>query len=227
MNSRASSPAARRSYTLGKRAVAAQATRDAILAAAKTLAAAHGLASLTVEAVADEAGVSRLTVYNHFESKAGLLEALAWALFAAADIARIRDARLHPDLDVALPSFLAENAQFFATIGSSGRSVLTAALGDPDLAAVIDATYIAGRLAAITSLVERLAREGRLARRWTPEDAVACLMVLTSLEAFETMTAGDQRTPAEAGAALAAMSNVLLTTKRSHSDPRPGRTRRT
>lgn len=210
MNSRASSTAGRRRYALGKRAVAAQATRATILTAAKTLVATHGLASLTVEAVADEAGVSRLTVYNHFESKAGLLEALAWTLFAAADIARIRDARLHPALDVALPSFLTENARFLAGMGSHGRSVLTAALGDPDLTAVIEATYVAGRRAAVTSLVERLAAEGRLARPWTPEDAVACLMVLTSLEAFETLTAGDQRTPAEAGDVLAAMSKVLL-----------------
>lgn len=226
MNSGPSSPATRRSYTLGKRAVAAQATRDAILAAAKSVAAVHGLASLTVEAVADEAGVSRLTIYNHFESKAGLLEALAWALFAAADIARIRDARLHPDLDVALTGFLTENARFFATIGSQGRIVLTAALADPDLADVIDATYIAGRSTAITALVERLAAAGRLARGWTPEDAVSCLMVLTSLEAFETLTANSQRSPAEVGDLLARMSTVLLTTTSSRSDQRPARTRR-
>lgn len=212
MNTRTSNPAGRRPYTLGKRAVAAQATRDAILAAAKTVAAAHGLASLTIEAVADEAGVSRLTIYNHFESKPGLLEALAWTLFASADIARIRDARLHPDLDVALTSFLAENAQFFATIGSQGRTVLTAALGDPDLAAVIEATYVAGRRTAVAALVERLAASDRLARGWTPADAVTCLMVLTSLEAFETITASGQRTPAEAGDLLVAMSTVLLAT---------------
>jgi len=209
VNSRSSSPATRRSYTLGKRALAAQATRDAILAAATNLAATVGLANLTVEAVADEAGVSRLTVYNHFESKAGLLEAIAWALFASADISRVRDARLHPDVKVALHGFLAANAQFFATIGRQGRIILTAALGDPDLATVIDATYIAGRRSAVTALVERLADEGRLARGWTPADAVSCLMVLTSLETFETITA-DTRTPAEVGDLLFAMSSVLL-----------------
>lgn len=213
MNSRSSSAATRRSYTLGKRAVAAQATRDAILAAAKTVAATNGIASLTVEAVAAEAGVSRLTVYNHFESKAGLLEALAWTLFASAGIGRIRDARLHRDLDVAVTGFITENAQFFATIGSQGRTVLAAALGDPDLAAVIEATYIAGRRAAVASLVERLADASRLTPGWTPDRAIACLMVLTSLEAFETLTAGGQRTPAEAGELLAAMSTVLLTTE--------------
>lgn len=216
MNTRSSSPATR-NYRLGKRAIAAQATRDAILVAAKRVAAAHGLASLTVDAVAEEAGVSRLTVYNHFESKAGLLEALAWRLFASADITRIRDARLHPDIEVALKSFLAENAHFFGTVGRQGRAVLTAALGDPDLAKVVEATYTAGRLAAISAIVDRLATARRLARGWTREDAVAALMVLTSLEAFETLTTSNQRTPAEAGALLAEMSTVLVAPKRSRS----------
>lgn len=47
-------------------------------------------------------------------------------------------------------------------------------------------------------------------------------MVLTSLEAFETLTGGDQRTPAEAGGVLAAMSNVLLTPQmlQPRSEPR-------
>lgn len=218
MKSRASSGATRRAYTLGKRAIAAQATRDAVLAAAKTVASANGFANLTIEAVATEAGVSRLTVYNHFQSKAGLLEALAWTLFASADIGRIRDARLHPDLDVAVASFITENARFFATIGSQGRTVLAAALGDPDLAAVIDATYIAGRRAAVASLVERLATAGRLAPGWTSDRAVACLMVITSLEAYETLTADGDRTPANASDLLAAMSTVLLTTDRKRTD---------
>lgn len=77
------------------------------------------------------------------------------------------------------------------------------------------------------ALVERLATAGRLARGWTPEDAVACLMVLTSLEAFETLTVSNQRTPAAAGDLLAAMSTVLLATKGSRTDQRPERTRRT
>lgn len=211
MNTERSSGTSRRRYTLGKRAVAAQATRDAILDAARTVAAANGFASLTVDAVAAEAGVSRLTVYNHFESKRGLLEALAWALFASADIGRIRDARLHPDLDVAVAGFLTENARFFATIGPQGRTVLTAALGDPELATVMNDTYIAGRRAAVAALVERLATAGRLAPGWTPDRAVACLMVLTSFEAYETLTADGDRAPAEVGELLAAMSRVLLT----------------
>src|SRR5487761_287362 len=65
-----------RSYQLGRRQAAIDGTRRAILAAARELVAA-GEAGVTPGAVAKRAGVSRLTVYNRFGSKAGLLRELA------------------------------------------------------------------------------------------------------------------------------------------------------
>lgn len=199
-----------RSYTLGKRAESARSTREEILRAAQELAARVGFAGLTVEAVAAEAEVSRLTVYNHFESKSGLLEALAWSIFASADISRVREARMDPDVDAALHRFIVENARFLSAIGPNGRSVLGAALGDPDLRVVIDATYVAGRRSAITELVERLGDAGRLPRDWSPERAVASLMVLTSLESFETLTVHSGWDAEDAGPLLADMASALF-----------------
>ncbi len=204
------SGAARRTYSLGKRATSAHATRDAILQAARTLTGDVGFASLTVDAIAREAGVSRLTVYNHFVSKSGLLEALAWSIFASADIERIRAARQHPDVGIALRSFLTENAHFLATIGDHGRTVLAAALGDPDLAEVIDATYIAGRRHAITELVARIQDAGRLRAGWTTKRTVASLMVLTSLESYETLVRHSGCTTTDAGTLLADIAAGFL-----------------
>src|SRR5258707_9605230 len=67
---------ASRNYRLGRRQAAADRTRAAILAAARDLLAAGGPA-LSAAAVAKRAGVSRITVYNRFGSKAGLLRELA------------------------------------------------------------------------------------------------------------------------------------------------------
>lgn len=66
-----------RKYDLGRRQEAVDRNRAAILAAARELLAAGGLPLLSVGAVASRAGVSRLTVYNRFASKGGLLQALA------------------------------------------------------------------------------------------------------------------------------------------------------
>jgi AcrR family transcriptional regulator len=66
-----------RAYRLGKREGQAGRTRSGILKAARDLVAAGRGESPSVGAVASRAGVSRLTVYHHFNSKDGLLDALA------------------------------------------------------------------------------------------------------------------------------------------------------
>lgn len=65
-----------RQYRLGRRRSEVELTRSRILAAARHLVSELGPES-SVGKVAQRAGVSRITVYNQFRSKAGLLEALA------------------------------------------------------------------------------------------------------------------------------------------------------
>src|SRR5216684_2051081 len=68
---------AARAYRLGPRRQAELTrTRSSILAAARELVSEHGPDS-SVGKVAERAGVSRITIYNQFGSKAGLLEALS------------------------------------------------------------------------------------------------------------------------------------------------------
>jgi AcrR family transcriptional regulator len=66
-----------RPYRLGKRQAAAERTRDSILEAARDLASSGPAAGVSLADVARRAGVSRLTVYNRFGSRARLWEALA------------------------------------------------------------------------------------------------------------------------------------------------------
>jgi AcrR family transcriptional regulator len=65
-----------RDYQLGRRQAAVDRTRMAILAAARELVA-SGEAGPSPGAVARRAGVSRITVYNQFGSRGGLLRELA------------------------------------------------------------------------------------------------------------------------------------------------------
>ena len=65
-----------RNYSLGRRQGAVDRTRLRILAAAREVLA-TGEPGLSAGAVARRAGVSRITVYNQFGSKAGLLRELA------------------------------------------------------------------------------------------------------------------------------------------------------
>ena len=66
-----------RNYRLGRREEAVKRTRASILTAARDLLASGGRNGLSAGAVARGAGVSRITVYNQFGSKEGLLRELA------------------------------------------------------------------------------------------------------------------------------------------------------
>jgi len=65
-----------RSYRLGRRQASVDRTRRSILDAARELVAADG-PEPSVGAIARRAGVSRLTVYSRFGSRAGLLDAIS------------------------------------------------------------------------------------------------------------------------------------------------------
>jgi AcrR family transcriptional regulator len=65
-----------RTYTLGKRADTADATRERILDATLALYGELGVPATTIKAVADRADVSRGTILHHFGSAEGLLGAV-------------------------------------------------------------------------------------------------------------------------------------------------------
>ncbi|GLH43825.1 TetR family transcriptional regulator [Pseudomonas moraviensis] len=108
------------------------AKRQAILDAAKTLFLCHGYANTSMDAVASEAGVSKLTVYSHFNDKE--------TLFSAAVVAKCEEQL--PPLFFELPEGIAvENvllniARGFHQLINSDESVnlhrLIMALGSQD-----------------------------------------------------------------------------------------------
>ncbi len=65
-----------RSYRLGRRQPAVDRTAHAILRAAAALVAEQPAAGVSVAAIARRAGVSRITVYNRFGSRAAVIQAL-------------------------------------------------------------------------------------------------------------------------------------------------------
>ncbi len=81
----------KRPYRLGQRQTATEQTRTRIVFAARELLAApDGVSGFTVDAVAAQSGVARMTVFNQFGSKSGLLEALFDDLAARGLVARLR-----------------------------------------------------------------------------------------------------------------------------------------
>src|SRR5919204_4414645 len=87
-----------RPYRLDRRRPAAEQTRARILQATRELLLApEGVAGFTIDAVAERAGVARMTVYYQFGSKPGLLEAVFDALAAQAGMQDLATAFRTPE----------------------------------------------------------------------------------------------------------------------------------
>jgi AcrR family transcriptional regulator len=199
-----------RTYRLGRREEAAQRTREAILHAAADLLTKAGSRGVTIQTVANKANVSRVTVYDHFNDRAGLLEALAWWTAARHDIDGIRRARLQDDVRRSLTDFVSENTRFYHSVGERDLANLKIMSTDPDAASVIQITYVDGRLTAISDLVARLDQAGELSPTFPRERAIDVLMVITSIETFETLTKHRRRGVKSAADVLARMAGDLL-----------------
>lgn len=161
-------------------------TRERILEAARRLVVAPGgFAQFTMEAVAREAGVSRMTVYNQFTSRTRLLEAT---------FERIRTLRQHDDLARAwehedpidrLTDFIARVGRVWGHDRVMFQRLYALAALDPDFATVLHPRMERRRVALAQVVVALHERYGTPA-----EDEVAALGdVLYAIVSFNTFEA--------------------------------------
>src|SRR5205807_9564201 len=105
-----------RPYRSVQRQAAAEQTRARIIAAARELlVASDGFSGFTIDAVARQAGVARMTVYYQFGSKLGLLEALFDSLAAGGGLTGLPDAFRRPDPVEALDELIRVFCRFWAS----------------------------------------------------------------------------------------------------------------
>ena len=140
------------------------AKRQAILDAAKELFVRNGYASTSMDAVAAEAGVSKLTVYSHFTDKE--------TLFSAAVVARCEEQMpaLFDELnrDVPAQTLLLNVARGFQTLINSPESIelhrLMVTLGtqDPQLSQIFVEAGPQRILQETERLLSRLEKTGQL-----------------------------------------------------------------
>ena len=133
-------------------------TRSAILAAARTLLARGGLTAVTIEAIAQKAGVSRPTIYRYWPNApavamAAFLEATGAAAAARApgnSLAALRQ-QLHALADA-----------FAAPTGRSVAAMVAAAQSETELAKAFRNEFIARNRDATRGLLERCVTDGAI-----------------------------------------------------------------
>jgi len=185
-----------RPYRLGQRQTTTDQTRARILAAARSLLTADaGFPVFSIDAVARQADVARMTVYYQFGSRTGLLEALSDDLAGRGGMEGLADAFRQPDPLDALARYIA----VFGTFWGSDRLVFRRLRGlatlDPDFEQVIRARD-ERRRQGLRVLVARLDEHAARPVVASDDETVDALHMLTSFESFDTL-AGAGRSPEE------------------------------
>lgn len=172
--------------TTGRRAEYAEATRQAIIAAARDLFLARGYAGTTVDDIAATARVSPATVYAVSGGKKGLLNSTIEAATRAAGVQEAyATITAHPDGDGLLRWIVHETRSRFELWSGLMRVVTDAAPAEPAAAAALDRARASLR-GGMTRTAARLDALGRL--RVDVDEAADVLWFHLSNSAYFTLT---------------------------------------
>jgi len=188
-----------RAYNSPGRIVAATKTRQRIVAAAAAiLGTAEGISGFSLQAVADKAGVTRLTVYNQFGSRRALLEGVFDDMAIRGGLHRIPGVMAGSDPQAGLRQVIAIFCDFWS-FGCDALGPLHAAgASDPEFGtSVRERNERRRRLLSV--LVRRMAKDRKL-RPKALGDLIDVLFALTSFPFFSQLTA--QGRSAEAACSL-------------------------
>ena len=144
------------------------------------------LAAVRIDDVAKRAGVSRSTVYALFESRRGLLVALAGRLRDVTGFERLVEASMLPDARESLRRAQRESVRIFATRPELARALFTMAGVDADAVAAV-AALEDGRRPGMVHLARRLEAQGQLRPGIGVREAADLLSVATSFPAFDEL----------------------------------------
>lgn len=169
-----------RSGGAGLRAAGVQRTRHSVVAAVREHLIEAGYHGLSLEQVAEDAGITRVTIYRQFGSKLGLLQAVADDLSERGQAAeRLGAAAALPDASTALRSLVIELCRFWDTDPPLFRRMVSLAAVDPEARQVIESRE-QWRYDGISTLTGRLADEGRLRAPFGKDQAIATIVAITS-----------------------------------------------
>jgi AcrR family transcriptional regulator len=179
---------AKRDYRSPKRDSAAEKTRARIISAAnRQLRSAKGLQGLSLESVATQAGVTRLTVYNQFGSRRGLLEAVFDDVAFRGGLYRLPAAMADEDPRAALRKVVAIFCDFWYFNRRMLGQIIGAGVADSRLELAIQARN-ERRRKLLAVILKRLDGAGR-APREVFDEVVDVLFVLTSHGVFSGLAA--------------------------------------
>ena len=162
-----------------------EATRERIKGAVRELLAEGTFHTSTVEHVADRAGISRATLYQHFRSRLELVDAICETFDANPALLELRQVTELPDAETALDKTIANSMRFWSSEDAVLRELYGVTAIDLAAQKLVDRQRN-DRLEELERLVSNLHRTRRLRDRTTAR-ALNLLLVLTSYETFREL----------------------------------------
>lgn len=176
-----------RAYKLGERQAATEETRARIIAAARELLTApEGIAGFTLDAVARQAGVARMTVYYQFGSKPGLLEKLYDDLGEKDLVPRLQAVFAEKDAIAALGALIDAFSGFWASEQLLTRRLRALARLDPEVGQGIQRRDY-WRRQHLHNVLARAAQTNKHIAKSLGSETEDMLYSLTSFEYFDTL----------------------------------------
>jgi AcrR family transcriptional regulator len=198
-----------RPYNSGQRQVHTEQTRLRIIHAARELLMApDGYSRFSIEAVARQADVARMTVYYQFGSKIGLLEALSDYLAANGGLEQLPTAFCRTEPLEALEAYINIFSHFWETDRMVIRRLLALTALDPDFAQVIQARN-ERRLEGTHVIVRRFVEKCGPLGSESFDEVVRVLYTLLSFESFDTL-AGPARSIEEVAPVMFKLAQSAL-----------------
>jgi AcrR family transcriptional regulator len=175
-----------RAYRARQRPSRSERTRERIMQAVRDLLAEGTFHESTVEEVAERAGISRATLYQHFRSRMDLIDAICDTFAVNPALVQIREAVVLPDPESALDETVALAMRFWASEDAILGQLYGVVAIDPAAADFV-VRQRDDRHGEIKRLARHLKASGRLRSGLSERDAVDQLMVLTSYETFSEL----------------------------------------
>ena len=198
-----------RPYRLGERQKATEQTRARILTAARELLlTSDAFSGFSIDAVARQADVARMTVYHQFGSKIGLLEALSDSLAAHGGMEQLASAFHRSEPLETLDEYITVFGRFWQSDRLVTRRLRALSSLDSDFEQVVKARD-ERRREGLRVIVQRFVEKYGKPAAEAIDEIVNILFTLLSFEAFDTL-AGSTRSIEEISPLVQRLARAVL-----------------
>jgi AcrR family transcriptional regulator len=173
-------------YREGRRSPRVTRTRERIMDAVRRLLAEGRFHEATVAEVAKSAGVSRATLYQHFGSRMGLVDAICETLAENPALVEVRKSAEQETAEGVLTVYFRQSIRFWASEEAIHRHLYGLAVIDPAAADFVERQQ-ADRGAEVSRIVASISDRGSLRADIDAEQATALLMALGSFATYDEL----------------------------------------